>query len=258
MMDSHISKFSLGKIRRLRNIFSKDNKALIVAMDHGMLGNFKGLEHIEIIAEKMINGGADALLLTPAAAKYIVERLRSKISLILSIPYNPRYIELALKLGVEGIKTTYFGPVPLSWEEMHKIWMISQASDDMGIPYMVEIVPCDKEGNILYDVNKIKLAARIGAELGGDIIKTAYVGPPAKYKEVVESTFAPITVMGGPKMETIKDVIVMLKDAVEAGATGGTIGRNIWQHERPERVVKALVSVLHEGKDVEDALKLIQ
>lgn len=258
MIKSETDYSKTEKISRLRNIFSKDNKALIVAMDHGMIGNINGLEDIEKIAEKMIIGGADALLVTPAAGKYLMRKLREKIPLVLSIPYDEKYVEYAVKLGADAVKTTYFGPVPLSWENMYMIWKVSLAAEEWGIPYMVEIVPCDEKGKIIYEIEKIKQAARIGAELGGDIVKTAYVGPSSRYREVVKASFIPITVMGGPKMESVKEVLIMLKEAVEAGASGGTIGRNIWQHENPEKVVKALTSILHEGKDVEEALKIVE
>jgi len=248
----------LGKSYRFRNIFSRNNKALIVAMDHGMVGNFQKLEDMILMVEKVVEGGADALLVTPGAAKYLIRRLKKRIPLVLSIPYDPKYIELAVKLDADAVKTTYFGPVPLDWKTMHEIWTVSCAADEWGMPYMVEIVPCDADGKTIYDIEKIKQAARIGAELGGDIVKTAYVGPPSKYVEVVKASFVPITVMGGPKMESVKDALVMLKEAVEAGASGGTIGRNIWQHEAPDKVVRAMVSILHEGKDVEEALKIIQ
>lgn len=255
---SNLKDICLGKSYRLRNIFSRNDKALIVAMDHGIIGIVEGLEDFRLIAEKVIEAGADALLVTPGAAKYLIRRLKRRIPLIVSIPYDVKYVELALKLDADAVKTMYFGTVPLDWETIQKIAAVSSAADEWGIPYMVEIVPCDKNGEIIYDIEKIKQAVRMGSELGGDIIKTAYVGPPSKYSEVVRASFAPITVMGGPKMETTKEVLSMLKEAVEAGASGGAIGRNIWRHESPDKVVKALISILHEGKDVEEAMKILE
>jgi len=251
------SRVSLGKKYRLRSIFKDDGKALVVAMDHGMIGNVQ-LSPILNIAEKVIKGGADALLVTPAAARYLIEKLSRRVPLVLSIPYDPQYVELAVKLSADAVKTTYFGRVPLDWDMMEKIWAVARACDEWGMPYMVEIVPCDDSGKILYDLEKVKQAARIGGELGGDLVKTTYVGPSKAYRTVIESTFVPITIMGGPKMDTVKELLTVVKEAVDAGATGGTIGRNIWQHEDPERMVKALISIIHENKDVEDVLKIVE
>jgi class I fructose-bisphosphate aldolase len=59
-------------------------------------------------------------------------------------------------------------------------------------------------------------------------------------------------------MDTVKELFTVVKEAVDAGATGGTIGRNIWQHKDPERMVKALISIIHENKDIEDVLKIVE
>jgi len=246
---------SLGKKHRLKNIFRDDGRALIVAMDHGMRGNIQ-LRFISDVAEKVIEGGADALLVTPGAARYLMNKIHRRISLIFSIPYDPSYVELAVKLGADAVKTTYFGEVPLDWDMMDKVWAVARACEEWGMPYMVEIVPFDGS-KIIYDLEKIKQAARIGGELGGDIVKTAYVGPSQAYKEVIKASLVPITIMGGPKMDTIEEVLRMVKGAIEAGATGGTIGRNIWQNERPGKIVKAITSIIHEDKDVEEALKIV-
>jgi len=246
---------SLGKMYRLKSIFRDDGRALIVAMDHGMVGNVQ-LRFISDVAEKVIKGGADALLVTPGAARYLMNKIRKRISLIFSIPYDPTYVELAVKLGADAVKTTYFGEVPLDWDMMDKVWAVARACEEWNMPYMVEIVPSEG-GKVIYDLEKIKQAARIGGELGGDIVKTAYIGPSRAYKEVVESSLVPITIMGGPKMDTVEEVLQMIKGAIDAGATGGTIGRNIWQNERPEKIVKAITGIIHENKDVEEALKII-
>lgn len=259
MEELSVGELNYGKIARLENIFHNDGRALIVAMDHGLTGVLAGLEKIEIIADKVIEGGADGLLVTPSAAKYLIKKGKKKrSSIILSIPYDIKYVELAVKLDADAVKTTYFGPIPIGQQHMKLIWKISQACDEWGMPHMVEVVPTDEKGNLLYDIEKIKHAARIGAELGGDIVKTTYVGPSIKYKEeVVNSTFVPITIMGGPRIESIRDVLIMVKEAIDAGTTGGTIGRNIWQHNKPDKIVKALSSIIHENKDVDEVLKLV-
>lgn len=255
MFESSVS--AVGKARRLRNIFRDDDRALIVAMDHGAFGSFAGLEKIEKVVEKVVSGGAEGILVTPAMAKHLTNRIKNRIPMVVSIPYDDKYVEHAVKLGAEAVKTTYFGPVPLDHKMLESIWNVSAACEEWGMPYMVEIVPCDESGKTIYEVEKVKLAARTGAELGGDLVKTAYVGPSSKFKEVVESTPIPITVMGGPKMDTITEVLTMLKDAVDAGACGGTIGRNIWQHPNPDKIVKALSAILHEGKTVAEAQRLL-
>jgi DhnA family fructose-bisphosphate aldolase class Ia len=89
-----------------------------------------------------------------------------------------------------------------------------------------------------------------------DIVKTFYTGDPASYARVVRATPAKIVVSGGPKMPALKDVFRMTYDAMQAGATGVTYGRNVWQAEDPVAVIKALKHIIHKGGAVDEALEI--
>jgi fructose-bisphosphate aldolase/2-amino-3,7-dideoxy-D-threo-hept-6-ulosonate synthase len=98
-------------------------------------------------------------------------------------------------------------------------------------------------------------AARIGAELGADMVKTVYTGDVASFRRVVQSCPVPVVVAGGPKMNTDLDVLQLGEDSVRAGAAGLSFGRNVFQHERPEAMCRALSAIVHEGTTARDALK---
>lgn len=247
-----------GKILRMGNITRKDGRTLVIAIDHGMGGMTQGIEDIESVVKKVIDGGADAILANLGFANRIAGTIRGKIGLVLSIPYDPLYVKLATKIGADMIKTTYFGPVPLSEERMKQVSEITLAAEEWGIPTMVELVPVDNQGKTIYNVNAIKQAARIGSELGGDLIKTAYAGSPQEYKEVTRTCLTPIVVMGGAKMNSASDLLKMVKDSVDAGAIGGAIGRNIWQYKDPTKITRAAISIIHEKASLEEALKILK
>jgi len=249
---------NVGKTIRAGNLLSDDGRTLIVAMDHGMIGITKGIEFMERVVESSIKGGADAVLITLGAAKRLAQKISGKLSMVLSIPFDPKYVELAAKIGADAVKTTYFGKVPLAWSDMARISSVAEAAEDWGVIYITEIVPMDEAGKTIYDLEVVKQAARIGSELGGDFVKTAYVGPASSYKAVVEASLTPIIVMGGPKMESPRDVLTMVKESLEAGAIGGAIGRNIWQYKDPEKMTKALAGIIHEDLSVEKALRLLE
>ena len=248
----------VGKVLRLGRILKDDGKTLIVAMDHGMGGITEGIEDIVNVVRKMVEGGADAVMVNLGAVKRIAENFSGKISIVLTIPFDPKYVELAAKLGVDAVKTTYFGPVPLTEEKYLQFSAIGRACEELGIPWMAEVVPVDAQGKTIYDVKVIKKAARIGSELGGDLVKTAYAGTVEEYKDVVKSCLAPIVIMGGPKMENDKDVLQMVKNSIDAGAIGGAIGRNIWQHKNPAKMAKAISKIIHENITVEEAIKILK
>ncbi len=98
-------------------------------------------------------------------------------------------------------------------------------------------------------------AARVGAELGADIIKTVYTGDVKSFSKVVKGCPVPIVIAGGPKMSTDRDVFKLASDAMSAGAIGVSIGRNIFQHKNPAAMTRALARIVHEGVSVEQAIR---
>ena len=100
-------------------------------------------------------------------------------------------------------------------------------------------------------------AARIGAELGADIIKTNYTGNIETFKTVVESCPVPVVIAGGPKCKSLQEVLQTTSDALKAGAAGLSIGRNVFQCESPTQIVKALSAIVHQDASVEQALKIL-
>jgi DhnA family fructose-bisphosphate aldolase class Ia len=107
------------------------------------------------------------------------------------------------------------------------------------------------------DVEGVKHAARVGAELGADIIKCPYTGSPETFKEVVEGCPVPIVIAGGSKT-TDEETLKMIEGAMQVGGAGISMGRNAFQHENPTKLVKAACSIVHDGASAKDALKIIE
>ena len=105
-----------------------------------------------------------------------------------------------------------------------------------------------------YDVDVVKHAARIGAELGADIVKTNYTGSEETFREVVKGCTVPVVMAGGPKTKTDEEFCNMVYGAIRAGAAGVAAGRNVFQHENPTRMVRVLCGIVHEGLDPKAAL----
>jgi len=129
--------------------------------------------------------------------------------------------------------------------------------DDFGIPLLAMMYPRGPSIKNSHAVDVVAHAARLGAELGADIIKTNYTGDAESFKRVVDSCPVPVIIAGGPKAETTKDVLQMVKDAINAGGAGLSIGRNVFQHEDPTQMVKALSAIVHKEASVAEALKIL-
>jgi fructose-bisphosphate aldolase/2-amino-3,7-dideoxy-D-threo-hept-6-ulosonate synthase len=105
------------------------------------------------------------------------------------------------------------------------------------------------------DPELVAHAARVGAELGVDIVKTNYTGDTETFHKVVRGCPVPIVIAGGPKMTTPEDVLKMAYDAIHVGAIGTSIGRNIFQHKDPTAMIRAMAKVVHEKATVKQAMQ---
>ena len=94
----------------------------------------------------------------------------------------------------------------------------------------------------------------MAGELGAHFVKTYYC---ERFEKVVESCGIPVVIAGGPKMDTLRDAVQMAHDALERGAVGVDMGRNIWQSDAPVPMIRAIRAVVHEGLSVDQACELL-
>ena len=97
-------------------------------------------------------------------------------------------------------------------------------------------------------------AARLGAELGADFIKAPYCDDFAR---VTASTFAPVVILGGSKGSEAA-TLATIRTALDAGAAGVAMGRNVFQSANPTAMTRAVVAVVHANASLEDALAILE
>jgi DhnA family fructose-bisphosphate aldolase class Ia len=134
---------------------------------------------------------------------------------------------------------------------------VADECDVYGLPLLAMMYPRGPKIQNEHALEVVAHAARIGAELGADIIKANYTGSVETFKMVVESCLVPVVIAGGPKCKTSEEVLKTTHDAIAAGAAGLSIGRNVFQHEQPTLMVRALKAIVHDGAGVEQALKIL-
>jgi len=257
------------KTKRLNNIFRKDGRTLIVAMDHG-----SGMNVLPELAnpaekiERVVAGGADVIMTTFGIASKFSDSIGSA-GLILRVdggysqmaknskPIRLIYsVEDALRLGADGVVCMGF---PGSQFEAETLPYLSKLASDCykwGMPLMAEMLPRGFEGGEdSRTPENIALACRMGVELGADFIKTDFTGDAESFKQVVEGTFAPIVILGGGKAKSPIDLLQQVYDSVQAGGAGVAMGRNVWRQPEPEKITRAICRILHENATVEEAAK---
>ena len=260
---------TIGKKIRLERIIDKKSRnMLIIPMDHGVtVGPIEGLEDMAKTVDKVAEGGADAVILHKGIVnvgfreygKNIGLIIHLSASTILSPDSNNKVlvttVEQAIAMGADGV-SAHINIGDKNESEMLKILgSLNEICEKWGLPLIAMMYPRGEKVDSEHNVKWVKLAARVGAELGADIIKTNYTGDIDSFREVVKGCPVPIIIAGGPKMESDKEILQMTFEAMRAGARGVSIGRNVFQHENPVKIVRALAKIVHEKKSVEEAIQ---
>ncbi len=250
----------LGKKRRLRRIL-KGGRTVIVPMDHGITKPEKGLENVDRVIE-LIEGYADAVVLHKGAAKHsrcleecdvgLIVHLSASTSLSRD-PNDKRIIstvESAIKLGADAVSVHVNVGSDTDVEQIERASLVSEKCDEYGLPLLAMMYP---RGNVEVNAETVKHAVRIGYEIGADIIKTAYVN---EFDEVTSAVPVPVVIAGGSKL-SLRELLERVEHAINCGAAGVAIGRNVFGSRNPRKVVEAVYMVVHENMSASQVLDYV-
>ena len=262
----------IGKKIRLERIINRNShRTVIVPMDHGVtVGPIEGLADMRTAVSNVVSGGANAILMHKGIVRAGHRGTGGDVGLIIhlsggtSISPDPNAKELvctveeALKLGADAVSIHINLGAGTDKEMLGQLGHISERCFEWQMPLIAMMYTRGAKIENEYDVKHVKLAARVGAELGADIVKVVYTGSVESFSEVVEGCPVPVVIAGGAKMESDEDIFRMVEGALAAGAAGLSIGRNAFQHENPTKMVQALSKIVHENASVEDALQMLK
>ncbi len=259
----------IGKDVRLRRIFDqKTGRTVIVPMDHGIsMGPVRGIADIRVTVDKIAEGGASAIVIHKGLVPFAGPSVGDKLALIVhisastSLSMDPNHKVLvaapeeACALGADGVSIH----CNLGGEnEEQMIADFGKTANEcraLGMPLLAMCYPRGKNVKSQFDVEPVKHCARLAAELGADVVKTNYTGSIDTFKEVVKGTPIPVVIAGGPKLDSDKALLQMVYDAMQAGAKGVSIGRNVFQHEDVAGITKAISRLVFDGMRPEEAYR---
>ncbi len=245
-----------------------DSKSFIIAMDHGVtLGPVRGLENMQETVKRVVSGGADAVLVHKGIAKHVDTQgsgLIVHVSASTKLGGKPNLkvgvctLEEAVRLGADAVSVH----INIGSEDEDKmleyLGSLSEQCDSYGIPLLAMMYPRGPNVKNENEYEVVSHAARIGAELGADVVKTVYTGDTNSFRRVVQSCPVPVVVAGGPRMKTDMDVLELGESSMKAGAAGLSFGRNVFQHDNPEAMSRALAAIVHEHANAKDASRLLE
>ena len=258
----------IGKRIRIERIMSRDTgKTLIIPMDHGLtVGPIKGLQDMKTAVNQVAEGGANAVLLHKGIIRAGYRGHGKDIGLIMHLSGSTvlapdpddkvlvaDVIE-AIKLGADAVSVHINVGSKTEPSQLKVLGEVARTCEEWGMPLLAMMYPRGGKIKNQYDVEVVKHAARIGAELGADVVKTNYTGSEETFREVVKGCPVPVVMAGGPKTETEEEFCRMVYDSICAGGAGAATGRNVFQHESPPKMVRVLCAIVHEGLDVKTAI----
>nr|WP_051184349.1 2-amino-3,7-dideoxy-D-threo-hept-6-ulosonate synthase [Desulfatiglans anilini] len=261
----------IGKAIRMERIMDRQTgKTVIVPMDHGVTaGPILGITNMKEAMRQVAAGGANAVVEHKGMVARGHRRSGPDMGLIVhlsastSLSPHPNAktlvctVEEAIKLGADAVSIHVNIGNGYEKEMLADFGKVALSAAEWGMPLLAMIYPRGEKVKDEYDPAVIKHAARLGAELGADMVKVSYTGSPETFREVVEGCHVPVIIAGGPKMGSDRAILEMVRGAIDAGAAGTSIGRNVFQHQNPTRIVRALSMIVHEGADVEKALDFL-
>jgi len=262
----------IGKNIRLERIIDRNSrKTVIIPMDHGVtVGPIDGLTDMRDAVSKVVAGGANAILMHKGVVRAGHRGAGKDVGLIIhlsggtSLSPDPNAKELvctveeAITLGADAVSVHINLGAPTDKEMLWQLGYVSRQCSDWQMPLVAMMYTRGPKIKDEYDVNNVKHAARVGAELGADIVKVPYTGSVETFTEVVDGCPVPVVIAGGPKMDSDEDIFRMVEGALAAGAAGLSIGRNAFQHKNPGKIVGALCKMVHKAASIEDAVKVLQ
>jgi fructose-bisphosphate aldolase/2-amino-3,7-dideoxy-D-threo-hept-6-ulosonate synthase len=254
-----------GKAARLDRI-ATDGRFVTVPMDHGItLGAVDGLADIESTISEVTGNGADAVLTQKGIAPrvhpnkgdagYIVHL---NASTTMGPDANDKRrtgtVEEAVRAGADAVSYHINVGSDHEPDQITDLAEVTDAAERLGIPVLA-MAYARGPGVDEHDAESLGHAVRLAEEVGADVVKTAYSGSRESFERVVESTAKPVIIAGGDPAgdrETLQNV----RDAVDAGAAGVSMGRTIFQHDDPGAMTAAVAAVVHEGADPDEALRV--
>ncbi len=262
----------IGKAIRIERIIDRDTgRTVIVPLDHGVsLGPVKGIIDLRDTVNQAAEGGANAVIEHKGMITSGHRGYGKDIGLIVHLSASTNLapdpnkkvlvatVEEAIRKGADAVSIHVNVGAENEDMMLEDLGATAEKCQTWGMPLLAMMYPRGEKIANQRDVSFVKQAARVGAELGADIVKTNYTGDPDTFKEVIKGCPVPVVAAGGPKAETDEEFLKDVKGVIEGGGSGVAAGRNVFQHPNTPDMVRAIAKVVHENWEVEDALKIIK
>jgi fructose-bisphosphate aldolase / 2-amino-3,7-dideoxy-D-threo-hept-6-ulosonate synthase len=268
---------SIGKRFRMKRVVDPAGVSIICALDHGMTAPtfLEPLGDIRARAAEAVAGGANVIMMSKGmirAAEPAFAR-DTALALLLSASANPgadrpsvvqvAEVEEACRLGADAVVLFVALSGPSEAHMLDRLAAIGRDCERLGMPFIAEAefpttYAAVEDLSDRYGFEYLRRNVRLCAELGADVVKTNWPGDGESFGRLVEATSGiPVVLAGGSLVED-RELLDRMEVAVAAGGIGCSVGRNIFMHESPEAITRALSRVIRDRWSAEKAFQALQ
>lgn len=259
----------VGKTIRMERLFNRaTQKSIIVPMDHGVsVGPLEGLENLTSAVNAVAEGGANAVLGHKGLVRCGHRKGGPDVGLIMHLssstdlsPFPNRKtltasVTDAIRHGADGVSIHVNLGDANEAEMLSDFGRIAHDAEEWGMPLLAMVYGRGPNIKNSFHPSIVAHCARVGAELGADVVKVPYTGDIDSFNTVIEGCCIPVLIAGGPKTKTTLEFLQTVSDAMKAGAAGLSVGRNVFQHPSPRNLMTALTAIVHEGLSVKESVE---
>ncbi|MDO9632836.1 MAG: 2-amino-3,7-dideoxy-D-threo-hept-6-ulosonate synthase, partial [Humidesulfovibrio sp.] len=257
---------------RLERIFNRNTKrTIIVPMDHGTtVGPIAGIVDMREAVGAVVEGGANAVLMHKGLVRCGHRTQGKDIGLIVHLSASTTLspfpnaktlvgtVEDAIRLGADAVSVHINLGDESEAKMLTDFGQVTSTAQSWGIPVLAMVYARGPKVKSEFDPEIVAHCARVGVELGADVVKVPYTGDVDTFGHVVDSCCVPVVIAGGPKLDSTKAFLQMVHDSILAGGSGLSVGRNVFQHKNPALLTQALAKVVHDDMDVDEVLEMLK
>lgn len=251
--------------------FFNNGKTVILPIDHGTVIPVPELNNAGKLIED-VSPFVDGFVVNFGLARAYSEQLEGKGICFRTDVYKPTYktnldhgsyrsftADDALSVGANAVMNMCYTNHQSEDRIYRECASLVSECIDSELPVILESLPFGIGKPNDYTFENISFAVRMAAELGADVIKTAFPidADVNDFRKIIDGSFVPVVVLGGAAMGDDIALLKMVKMSMDSGASGVAVGRNVWQHENPTLVAKSLHAIVHEDASIEQALKIL-
>jgi DhnA family fructose-bisphosphate aldolase class Ia len=268
---------SVGKQLRLKRVIDPAGVSIICALDHGMTSPtwLEPLAEISLRAQETIAGGANVIMMSKGMIRHcaaVFDRTTA-LAMLLSASANPSEgeatrssvvqiaeVEEALRAGADAVVLFVALAGDAESEMIRTPSGIGGECERLGMPFIAEAEFPTTYASVedlrdAYGFDYLARNVRLCAELGADIVKTNWPGDVDLFGRLVTATSGvPVVLAGGSRISD-EELLTRMELAMSAGAIGCSVGRNIFMHDDPQAMTRALARVIREGWPATKALE---